>query len=130
MLLAAILSAESGGDHNAVGDQGRAIGGYQIHASVVQDVNRIAGTNIKLHDRYDPRIAEQIAIIYLHYYGGKYERQMGREPTPVVLAAIWNGGPIGYTKPKALRYGYKVQAKMFKSMTERPPMGDCSILAW
>ncbi len=42
-LIAALITVESNGRDNAVGDGGRAIGALQIHKSVVVDVNRIAG---------------------------------------------------------------------------------------
>jgi hypothetical protein len=49
VLLFALMVVESNGDCSAVGDDGKALGCLQIHACVVEDVNRIYGTSYDWH---------------------------------------------------------------------------------
>ena len=43
LLIPVLIHVESGGDVNAIGDMGEAVGCLQIHEIMVDDVNRIAG---------------------------------------------------------------------------------------
>lgn len=103
-LLDAICHVESGGDCNAVGDQGRSVGPYQIMSGVVSDVNRVYGTNYTLDDRRDPAKAREICRLYLSHYG---DRAGG---TPEAYARVWNGGPRGHRKAATVAYWQRVQA--------------------
>ena len=86
----AVCRVESGGNALAVGDRGadgvyRAAGIAQIWAITVRDVNRIAGTNYTLNDRFDVEKSKAIFQLYVNHYGkGKSDE---------VKARIWNGGP-------------------------------------
>lgn len=102
--LAAILAVESGGNDLAVGDHGRALGALQIHAAVVEDVNRHHGTRYRHADMHDRAKAVRVASLYLQTYapGASLE----------VQARVWNGGPRGASKPATLGYWAKVKAKM------------------
>jgi hypothetical protein len=81
----AVCAVESGGNALAVGDGGKAAGIAQIWAITVRDVNRIAGTNYTLNDRFDVEKSKAIFQLYVNHYGkGKSDE---------VKARIWNGGP-------------------------------------
>ena len=67
----AICTVESNGNPRAVGDRGadgvyRAAGIAQIWAITVKDVNRIAGTNYTLNDRFDPEKSRQMFNLYVN----------------------------------------------------------------
>lgn len=105
-LLDAIRQVESGGDNNAVGDSGKAIGPYQIHRRYWQDACAYDRT---LSERsyeacFDPEYARRVVVAYLRRYGkGLSDEQ---------LARIHNGGPQGYKKAATKKYWVKVQKEM------------------
>jgi hypothetical protein len=81
----AVCRVESNGNPLAVGDGGRAAGIAQIWAITVKDVNRIAGTNYTLNDRFDVEKSRAIFHLYTEHYG--------KGQSDEVKARIWNGGP-------------------------------------
>ncbi len=101
-LLDAIEWVESRGNASAVGDNGDAIGAYQIHKIYVDDCNRILGYD-KFHyeDRWDrDKSRDMIAIVIQHYGNGKTLEQAAR---------IHNGGPNGWKKKSTENYWKKVK---------------------
>ena len=103
-LISALIIVESSGNDRAVGDQGRAIGCLQIHRGVVQDVNRITGSNYRHQDMTNRVAARAVCQAYLEHYGkGKTTEQQAR---------IWNGGPTGDRKPVTLAYWRRVQRNL------------------
>ena len=102
--LAALLAVESGGNDLAVGDHGRALGALQIHAAVVEDVNRRHGTRYTHRDMHDRAKAVRVASLYLATYAPG--------ASPEVQARVWNGGPRGASKPATAGYWAKVRRKM------------------
>jgi hypothetical protein len=111
-LIAALITVESNGRDNAVGDGGRAIGALQIHKSVVVDVNRIAGTHYT-HQQMTNRVAaRKVCEIYLRHY--VTEKRIGRKPTVADFAKVWNSGPDGFKKTCSDRYALKVQLQTAK----------------
>ena len=102
-LLDAIEFVESGGDSNAVGDNGNAIGSFQIWKIYVDDVNRIRGNDkYSYTDRLDRSKSRDMATIYLNHYGGTLEE----------MARIHNGGPQGHKKESTLKYWVKVKERL------------------
>jgi len=102
----AICQVESGGNALAVGDGGKAAGIAQIWAITVKDVNRIAGTNYTLNDRFDPEKSRQMFRLYTEHYG--------KGQSDEVKAKIWNGGPnamkaTGQKQINLNRYWKKIQ---------------------
>jgi hypothetical protein len=81
----AVCAVESNGNPLAVGDGGRAAGIAQIWAITVKDVNRIAGTNYTLNDRFNVEKSRAIFQLYTEHYG--------KGQSDEVKARIWNGGP-------------------------------------
>ena len=105
-LLAALLAVESGGNDNAVGDHGRAIGALQIHAAVVRDVNRIHGTRYTHAGMARRADAVAVATLYLGTYATR--ERLGRPVTDADRARIWNGGSNGWRKAATVGYAERV----------------------
>ena len=108
-LLLILIMVESGGNPEAIGDNGKALGVLQIHAAYVEDVNRIYGTTYKHQDALCRDTSIEIATLYLSYYGSP--ERLGRNPTVRDLALIHQGGPNGYrrTNRTAENYMQKVR---------------------
>lgn len=64
--LSAIAQIESSGRSHAVGDGGRALGLYQLHAAVIKDYNRTHKTHLSHKDALDPSKARLVADWYLN----------------------------------------------------------------
>ena len=86
LILPALAQVESGGNANAVGDKGKAIGIYQIHWAYWKDATdhdpSIGGS---YRDCFDPVYAEKVVRAYLARYAPK-------NATLEQLARIHNGG--------------------------------------
>lgn len=107
----AIAKVESNHNDNAIGDNGKAVGRYQIWKVVVDDVNRIIGKeHFTYADRFDAKKSRQMFAIYTAHYCKVYERKTGRKATAEVKARIWNGGPNGWRKSSTDKYWRKVKA--------------------
>lgn len=111
-LLSSIITVESNGKVDAVGDGGKAIGILQIHACVIVDVNRVHGTSYSLDDRKNPDKSLDIAYLYLSHWGKSYHRKTGKAPTTETLSRIWNGGPNGWKKEATVKYWNKVNKQL------------------
>lgn len=85
--------------HSIHGDNGDAIGPYQIHKEVVVDVNRFYGTKYTWESCAKIKIAKDVCEKYLRMWCGK--DRIGREPTVETYLRIWNGGPHGHKRIKA-----------------------------
>lgn len=112
ILIALLILVESGGDPNAIGDHGLAVGVLQIHPCVVADVNRVCKTNYMLNDRLNPILSRKMGSAYLWYWTNRYEKETGLPPTPKIMAAIWHLGPRGWKDPRADAYWQKIKSKM------------------
>jgi len=136
-LLNAIEQVESGGDSNAVGDGGAAIGSFQIHKIYVDDVNRILiiwrdklneifanyhtlhpdPNNIKsfdfepytYEDRYNKKHSRFMVFVYLTYYTPFNDNY---DIDIEKAARIHNGGPAGYKKESTKPYWQKVKREL------------------
>lgn len=109
-LFLAIVAVESGGNVNAIGDKGRAVGPAQIWEITVKDVNRIAGTSYVNEDRKSLTKSQEMFTIYTSHYGKKYGVPVSDE----VRAKIWNGGPSGPSKQQTEKYWQKVSKQLNK----------------
>ena len=119
-LLDAIEWVESGGDANAIGDGGNAIGAFQIHKIYVDDLNRIY--KLQHLDKYSTplrwtyyhrksKVCSRIMVRdYLKHYAT--ENRLGHRPTFEDMARIHNGGPNGYQKESTKKYWQKVKARL------------------
>lgn len=107
-LLDAIRFVESGNDDSAVGDNGNAIGPYQIWRSYWKDAIEYDPTiGGKYEDCFNRDYAERIVNAYMDRYAIK--RRLGRTPTMEDIARIHNGGPNGHRKKSTLSYWKKIQ---------------------
>lgn len=83
-LLAAIRQVESGGDDNAVGDGGRALGSFQCWRGAWQDATKYGKVNWPYSDARDANKAAQVVLWYAARYGAKTDRE---------VALCWHWGP-------------------------------------
>ena len=114
-LVNAIAKVESGYSDEAVGDEGRAHGRYQLTRRYIKDVNTFYGAGYTLKDAHDVTKATEIVHLYLSYWGRKYTAKTGMLPTCEVLARIHNGGPRGWEKKATVKYWHKVKKAMEES---------------
>lgn len=110
----AIKEVESGGDCKAIGDNGKAVGAYQLHEIYVKDANRISGKRYTLEDRYDEKKSLEMVKIVTTYYGNYYKKKTGKEVTPEIIARIHNGGASGWNKSSTISYWDKVKSKLIE----------------
>jgi Destabilase len=105
-LLDALRQVESHGNDRAVGDNGKAIGPYQIWYSYWKDAVEFDKTlGGSYEDCYKPDYARRVVIAYLSRYAPKnasYEQ----------LARIHNGGPKGDKNNKTIKYWNKVKKEL------------------
>jgi len=110
-LLEAIREVESNNNPDAVGDNGNAIGVYQIWEIYWKDaVEFDPSIGGEYKDCFNPEYAEKIVLAYWNRYGTI--RRLGRTPTNEDLARIHNGGPNGYKKTATDKYWKKVKKKL------------------
>ena len=111
-LLAAMCEVESNCDPSAVGDNGNAIGAYQIWYDYWYDAVTFKNNDdLKLSDGYescyDKDYSEKVVLAYWERYATI--KRIGRTPTDEDRARIHNGGPNGYKKNSTLKYWRKIQ---------------------
>ena len=114
-LEAAIMAVESGGDTRAIGDNGHAIGPFQLWPVMVEEANRINGIigdpqRFTSEDRYSMDKSVQMFRIYQTYWLKK--RPVEGMDESEVMARRWNGGCRGETKSATLPYWDKVRQAM------------------
>ena len=97
-----IMKVESEFNHSAIGDNGKAVGLFQIHPIMVREVNRITGEKLYSYtDRLDSIKSREMFEIYQAYYNPDKDLQLA--------AYLWNGGPRYYNNlSKVERYWNKV----------------------
>jgi hypothetical protein len=107
-ILEALRAVETGGvggeGYDAIGDDGRAIGPFQIHRPYFADA-RVPG---KYEDRRDLAFSRRVVIAYWkRWCPSALERCDGE-----VLARVHNGGPRGASKSGTLAYWLKVEGQL------------------
>lgn len=116
-LVDSICWVESKNNPQAIGDNGKAIGIAQIQPICVHDVNRILklqGKKIQytLDDRKSISKSKEMMKVYLSFYGDRYVKKTGKQPTNEVLSRIWNGGPNGWKVKATYAYYVKVTRRL------------------
>ena len=113
----AIKQVESGGDENAVGDNGMSIGPLQIQRAYYNDATernsslqsgKYAGykyENCKGRGSFE--YSRAVAEAYMDRYAT--ERRLGHPPNYEDKARIHNGGPNGYKMSATIPYWEKVE---------------------
>jgi len=122
ILLPLLISVESNGNPNAVGDSGQAIGILQIHPIMVKDVNRILGKEkYTLKDRYSPKKSKEMAVIYFQHYSpiALNSDKLSTVDKVVVLARQWNAGPVGHLKFSSAHHGEKIRLAFERSIRKK-----------
>jgi hypothetical protein len=103
--LDAIKQVESGGRCDLIGDNGKAIGPYQIHRCYWQDAvaydKNLGGV---YSDCTNEAYARKVCIAYLSRYAPCWDAE--------IVARIHNGGPKGHTRSSTLSYWKKVKAQL------------------
>jgi len=114
-LLPILAQVESNNNPNAVGDNGKALGLYQIHAGYWEDGCNFLEVDWPYGWAKKPKYASQIVTAYLMYYGDLYEKKTGKKATAEVLCRIHNSGPLGYKKKCSIPYWKKCKKAMEES---------------
>ena len=114
-LLNAICQVESNCNPNTVGDNGNAIGAYQIWYDYWYDaVTWTDNDDLRLSDGYkscyDKDYSERVVLAYWNRYA--IIKRLNRRPTDEDRARIHNGGPNGYKKQATIPYWKKVKASL------------------
>ena len=104
-ILFVLMTVESGGDINAAGDDGKAIGAFQLHGCYVQDAAEHADLPWVHEDAWFPSQSGQIVKAYMARYAT--EERIGRPVTVEDICRIHNGGPNGYKKSSTDAYWAK-----------------------
>jgi len=119
-VLKAIRTVETGGHkdpNNAVGDNGKALGAYQIWDSYWRDAVQYDPSltaNGETHKNVtNPEYAERVIISYMNRYA--------KDWTPEEIARIHNGGPAGATKRRNKTEEYYQKFKTHFDTQNTPP---------
>lgn len=109
-LLIAMIIVESGGNKDAVGDDGKSFGCLQMTKAYVEDAAKHADEGWTHKDAFDIKTAFKIFNAYIDKYATK--DRIGRVITPEDIARIHNGGPNGWKKKSTEKYWEKVKEVM------------------
>tara|TARA_R100001082_G_scaffold110645_1_gene91170 strand:- start:847 stop:1266 length:420 start_codon:yes stop_codon:yes gene_type:complete len=114
-LLLAICKVESNCDPSAVGDNGKAIGAYQIWYDYWYDACTFSDKDdLRLTDGYnscyDIDYSRKVVLAYWERYATI--KRLGRIPTNEDRARIHNGGPNGFRKKSTVKYWKKVKNEL------------------
>ena len=112
-LIDAMIRVESGGDDEAIGDDGNAIGCLQIWDMYWVDAMAYDKT---IGGFYEDCFNRQYSIRVLDSYMRRYAKEAWTNPEkfdPEKIARIHNGGPRGYKKRSTQKYWAKVQARLW-----------------
>ena len=108
-LFAALYKVESNCGQNMVGDQGKAIGPYQIWFEYWKDATEFdSSIGGSYQDCYKKEYAEKVIRAYWRRYASA--KRLSREASMEDLARIHNGGPNGYRSTKTIKYWARVKA--------------------
>lgn len=107
----AIWAVESGRQENPPdGDNGKAIGPYQIHRAYFQDAKDFSPTEIDFE--YELCRDKHHAEIVIREYMKRYARDAWEQHNFEILARIHNGGPRGHKKKATVKYWNKVKKEL------------------
>lgn len=105
----ALNLVETGGRSGAIlGDQGKALGPYQIHKAYWKDVSKQVGGSYS--DVVSRSYSEKVILAYLNKYASDAVAHNDFE----TLSRIHNGGAKGATKEATKGYWEKVKKKINK----------------
>ena len=100
-----IAQIESSGNAKSIGDNGQALGLYQLHKGVIMDYNRITRSDVKFGDRSDPAISKRVAVWYMETEIPRLLRYYGLKTDLNAKLTAWNMG-VGAVKQGKRATGY------------------------
>jgi hypothetical protein len=110
--LDALSVVESNGKDEAVGDNGKALGRYQIWEIYWKDAIAFAPTIEGEYKNVTVRVyAERIVVAYLMRYAPKAVESQDWQ----TLARVHNGGPRGHKSKATLKYWKKIERALAKN---------------
>ena len=124
-LISILIQKESSGNDYAEGDKyykdGRlkpasewSYGPLQIGPKCIVDYNKWHGTSYRPEDcKGNRELSIKIFVSYIDHYAT--EKRIGRTPTLLDMAGIWNGGPNGWRLKSTLAYRQDVEERILKS---------------
>lgn len=117
-----IAMVESGMNHHAVGDHGRAMGAWQMHkASWEEAAQRLPPPAVPFEKGHsDPEIARRHAAAYAVILIERYRKEnAGRSPDWFDIYAMWRHGAHGYSNrkwdPKKVPKKTRIKAEFVRS---------------
>jgi len=109
--LDALAHVESGCDDEAIGDDGKAIGRYQIWEAYWSDaLVKAPSIGGEYEDCKGKVYAERVLVAYMLRYAAQAVKDKDYE----TLARIHNGGPQGHKRKATLKYWEKVEKALAK----------------
>jgi hypothetical protein len=121
ILLDVLACVESNNNPLAVGDQGRALGTYQIHLAYWEEGTRWLGVNWPFREAFDPDKARCVVRAYLLHHGCGM--------TLLDMARIHNGGPTGPHRRSTLPYARRVDRLLVPRLRDSEPGGSPGCVA-
>jgi hypothetical protein len=89
-------------NRDLIGDNGKAIGVYQLWEVYIFEHNRIYGTNYTHEDAKCPYTSRLITKGMLTHMGKYYFKRTGKRPDVITYLRLHNGGYKGYLKASTL----------------------------
>ena len=118
-LASAVAVAESNGDNQAVGDNGKARGAYQMWRIAWDQVNKERAKEKRYRYpwayAHDPFVSKQYAVEYLRWCGGLLEKQLGRKPYYWEVYAAYARGPTTFIEEHDCSYS-KLPARTHRAI--------------
>ena len=104
-LCLAIGYVESRNNPSVINKAECAYGIYQIRQPMIDTINQIYKTHLKIRDALDPETASEIMRLYFEFVHPSSDEEAAR---------LWNGGVEGCSKNTTRSYWYKVQKARIK----------------
>ena len=96
---------ESNCNTKAIDNSKSSFGVLQIKNIVIDDVNRIYGTNYKHKDSFNEKKSNEIFCYYIEKGVSKFKKTHNKNPLEQDIVRMWNGGAYsGYSKKSTLKY--------------------------
>jgi hypothetical protein len=107
-IASAIAQVETGEDYNAIGDNGKARGAYQLHRSAwIDGCTQLMreGKPAYSYDQWkDAKTQDTVALALLRSLRGRLISKGIKDPTPEQLALCWN---MGFTAASRIGFDHR-----------------------
>jgi len=107
-IASAIAQVETGEDYNAIGDNGKARGAYQLHRSAwIDGCTQLMGEGKQAYsyDQWkDAKTQDTVALALLRSLRGRLIFKGITDPTPEQLALCWN---MGFTAASRIGFDHR-----------------------